>query len=212
MSRVRVHGFTLSLDGYSASEDQSFDYPFGEAGDRIRAWMESTFRFGQEPEYGVLHDVMSRANYGVGATILGRNMFGPQRGPWASDEKWKGWWGDNPPYHHPTFVMTHHPRESIPMEGGTTFHFVEGTPQAVLALAKDAAGDQDVCVRGGVQVMRGFLRAGLVDEAHIIVAPLVIGSGERLWDGLENLNQFYDVREAVGIENHTHLRLMRKTA
>lgn len=210
MSKVRVHGFTVSLDGFGASKEQSFDYPFGVEGDRLRAWMVETYRFGQEPRYGVMNDMSERSSFGVGATIMGRNMYGPQRGAWPHNDDWRGWWGDNPPYHNPTFVMTHYPHESIPMEGGTTFHFVQGSPDEVLAEAREAAGEKDICIRGGVNVLRDFLRAGLVDEAHIIIAPIIVGRGERLWDGLDNLNDQYEVTEAIGIGNHTHLRLMRK--
>lgn len=210
MSRVRAHGFTVSLDGFGASEDQSFDFPFGVTGDRLRAWMVETFRFGQTPLYGIENDMSERSALGVGATIMGRNMYGPQRGPWPDNNDWKGWWGNNPPYHHPTFVMTHYPHESIEMEGGTTFHFVQGSPEKVLAIVRDAIGDKDICIRGGVNTLRAFLRAGLVDEAHIIVAPLILGRGERLWDGLDNLNDLYTVNEAIGIGDHAHLRLVRK--
>lgn len=214
MSRVRVHSFSISLDGFGTGEPQSLEEPFGHAGHSLHTWMFRTAAGaemfgGEQGEYGVANDMVERSFIGVGATIMGRHMFGPQRGPWP-DDGWEGWWGENPPYHHPTFVMTHHPRESIEMEGGTTFHFVDGTPSEVLALAKEAAGDLDVCVRGGVSVLRDFLREGLVDEAHIVIAPVMLGRGERLWDGLENLFDLYNVAETVGLGNVIHLRLVRK--
>lgn len=214
MSNVRVHCFSVSLDGYGTGEGQSFDTPFGHAGHELHQWMFQTRSGGKivgnnEGAPGVVNDMVERSFNGVGATILGRNMFGPQRGPWE-DESWEGWWGENPPYHHPTFVMTHHHRPTLEMEGGTTFHFVEGTPREVLGMAKEAAGEQDVCVRGGVSVMRDFLRDGLVDEAHIVIVPIVLGRGENLWEGLGDIMSQYEVLESIGSQGVTHLRFVRR--
>lgn len=213
MSKVRVHGFSISLDGFGTGEGQSMDAPFGQAGHRLHEWMIKTAHgaemFGAEDgELGAVNDMVERSFHGIGATIMGRNMFGPQRGLW-DDESWRGWWGDNPPYHHPTFVMTHHPRADIKMEGGTTFHFVSGSAAEVLQMAREAAGDQDICVRGGVSTLRDFLRDGLIDEAHIVIVPIVLGRGENLWEGLENLSDMYTVRESIGVDSVTHLRLVR---
>lgn len=209
-----MHGFSISLDGYGTGEGQSLESPFGHAGHRLHEWMVRTAHgasmFGAPPgEYGAVNDMVERSFHGVGATILGRNMFGPQRGPWQ-DESWKGWWGEDPPYHHPTFVMTHHSRPDLVMEGGTTFHFVSGSVHEVLQLARQAAGDQDICVRGGVSVLRDFFRAGLIDEAHVVIVPIVLGKGENLWEGLENLTEQYSVSESVGFGGTTHLRLVRQ--
>lgn len=215
MSRLRVHCFTISLDGYGTGTPQTLEQPFGHAGQRLHTWMVRTAHgaamFGAgEGQYGIANDMVERSFNGIGATIMGRNMFGPQRGPWE-DESWQGWWGPNPPYHHPTFVMTHHQRPDLRMEGGTTFHFVSGTPQEVLALARDAAGDQDICLRGGVSTVRDFFRAGLIDEAHIVVAPILLGAGENLWEGLAGAMDQYDFAEAIGSGNVTHLRIVRKS-
>lgn len=209
MSRVRVHCFSISLDGYGTGDVQSLEEPFGHAGHRLHTWMLNAGAFGTDVKYGVETDMIQRSFNGVGATVMGRNMYGPQRGEWP-DDGWKGWWGDNPPYHHPTFIMTHYPHESIPMEGGTTFHFVQGSLSEVLDMAKDAAGDQDVCLRGGVSTVRTGFQQGLIDEAHIVIAPVILGRGECLWEGLENLADLYDVTESIGVGNHAHLRLLRK--
>lgn len=211
MSRVRVHGFSISLDGFGTGEPQSLQSPFGHAGERLHEWMFQTavWQGDSGGSYGIANDLVQRSNQGVGATIMGRNMFSPLRGDW-DDELWRGWWGENPPYHHPTFVMTHHPRPDLAMEGGTVFHFMAGTPAEVLALAREAANGQDVQVAGGVSVLRAFLREGLIDEAHIVVSPLVLGRGERLWDGLEDLMDRYELSESVGIGNVTHLRLLKR--
>lgn len=214
MSKVRVHCFSISLDGFGTGEGQSLEAPFGHAGHRLHEWMFSTDHGarmfgGSAGTLGVVNDMVERSFHGIGATIMGRNMFGPQRGPWE-DESWDGWWGPNPPYHHPTFVMTHHLRPDIEMEGGTTFHFVSDSPTNVLALARNAAGDQDICVRGGVAILRGFLQEGLIDEAHIVIVPIVLGKGENLWDGLDDLTDRYAVSEAIGFGSTVHLRLVRK--
>ncbi len=209
MSRVRVHNFSISLDGFGTGDVQTLENPFGHVGERLHEWMISTDAFGGTGKRGIENDLVAHTIVGVGAMIMGRNMFSPHRGPWE-DASWRGWWGDNPPYHNPVFVMTHHARPSLEMEGGTTFRFVSGTPQEVLAMAREAAGDLDIQVCGGVSTVRDFLAAGLIDEAHIAVAPVVVGRGERLWDGLEGLTETYDLVEAVGVGKMTHLRLVRK--
>lgn len=213
MSRVRVHCFSISLDGFGTGSPQTLEQPFGHAGQRLHEWMFRTAHgaqiIGSSGSYGAANDMVERSFQNIGATIMGRNMFAPSRGPWPNDS-WKGWWGENPPYHHPTFVMTNHPHEDLVMEGGTTFHFVSGSPAEVLKLAKEAAGEQDVCVRGGVTVLRDFLRKGLVDEAHIVVVPIVLGRGENLWQGLENLDELYEVADMVTIDSATHLRFVRR--
>ncbi len=210
MSRVRVHGFSISLDGFGTGEPQSLESPFGHAGERLHEWFFETAAWQGYPggKVGVANDLLARNGSGIGAFIMGRNMFSPQRGPWE-DESWRGWWGDNPPYHCPTFVMTHHPRPDLEMEGGTVFRFVSGSPSEVLDLAREASGDKDIQVSGGVGTLRAFLKEGLIDEAHIAVVPIVLGRGERLWDGLEDLTDRYDVTEAVGIGSVTHLRLVK---
>lgn len=214
MSRVRIHCFSVSLDGFGTGEGQTLEAPFGHAGQRLHQWMFKTAHgagmFGNsDGELGVVNDMVERSFQGIGATIMGRNMFGPQRGPWE-DESWSGWWGPNPPYHHPTFVMTHHPRADLEMEGGTTFHFTSGAPSEILQMARDAAGDLDICVRGGVHTIRAFLAEGLIDEAHVVIVPIILGSGENLWEGLTDLTDMYDVRESVGHAGVSHLRLVRK--
>lgn len=217
MTRVRVHNFSISLDGFGTGEPQSLEQPFGHAGHRMHEWMIKTAAFAKmigegSGTYGIANDLSVRASVGVGATIMGRNMFSPHRGPWQ-DHSWVGWWGPNPPYHHPTYVMTHYPRPALEMEGGTTFHFVTGTPQEVLALATEAANGQDVNIQGGVSTVRAFLREGLIDEAHIAITPHLIGRGENLWQGLdETLDRLYIVQEMVSADNIVHLRLIRRPA
>lgn len=217
MTRVRVHNFSISLDGFGTGEPQTLEEPFGHAGHRMHEWMLKTATFSrmigaEGGTYGIANDLNARGFVGVGATIMGRNMFSPHRGPWQ-DESWVGWWGPNPPYHHPTFVMTHHSRPSIEMEGGTTFHFVNGTPQEVLALATEAANGLDVNIQGGVSTVRTFLQEGLIDEAHIVITPHLIGRGENLWQGLDtSLDRLYSVTEMVSAGNVTHIRLIRRTA
>ena len=186
MTRVRVAGFGVSLDGFAAGTEQSLEYPLGKRGPELFQWFFPTrsFRAMQghaDGETGVDDDFGRRAMAGFGAFILGRNMFGPIRGEWP-DEQWKGWWGDDPPYHAPTFVLTHHPRASIEMLGGTTFHFVTDGIDAALQRARDAAGSLDIKIGGGVDTVRQYVRAGHVDEIHLAVAPVVLGQGEALFE------------------------------
>lgn len=210
MSRVRVHGFSVSLDGFGTGEPQTLESPFGHAGQQLHEWMLETAAWHGNTggRYGFASDLVHRSNQGVGATIMGRNMFSPTRGAW--DEEWKGWWGDNPPYHHVTFVMTHHPRQDLVMEGGTIFRFVSASPAEVLEMAREAADGQDVQVGGGVSTLRAFLAEGLIDEAHLVISPIILGRGERLWDGLDSLMDRYEVVESVGIGNVTHIRLVKR--
>jgi dihydrofolate reductase len=187
VARLRVHAFTLSLDGYAAGPNQRADAPMGDGREGLHDWMMATRYFhglsGQEGGTTGPDDDEARVGFeNIGATIMGRNMFGPVRGPWP-DHSWTGWWGPNPPYHHDVFVMTHHPRPDLEMEGGTTFHFVDASPEKTLELAVDAAGGQDVRLGGGVSTVQQFLAEGLVDEMHLVVSPILIGAGERLLDG-----------------------------
>jgi dihydrofolate reductase len=187
MSKLGVSCFSISLDGYGAGPDQGLKDPLGVGGESLHEWMFGTRTFrkmsGQDGATGVDDDFTARGFANVGAWIMGRNMFGPIRGGWP-DESWKGWWGDNPPYHCPVFVLTHHPRASITMEGGTTFHFVTGGIAEALELARSAAGESNVAIAGGAATVNQFLAAGLVDELRLHVAPVVLGAGERLFAGV----------------------------
>ena len=184
MPKLRVHNLAMSVDGYVAGPDQTLENPLGVGGTRLHEWVFET-KFGHEMmgesggSEGIDHQFAIRGDKGVGATIMGRNMFGPIRGSW--DDEWKGWWGDEPPYHHPVFVLTHHARAPIAMAGGTTFSFVTDGIDSALAQAFDAAGGQDVRIGGGASTVRQYLAAGLVDELHVAIAPTLLGSGERLF-------------------------------
>ena len=214
MPRLRVHAFAISLDGYGAGPDQSLDNPLGVGGMALHAWVlpTRTFQklFGKEGgTTGVDDDFAARGFANVGAWILGRNMFGPIRGPWP-DDGWKGWWGDNPPYHCPVFVLTNHPRASIAMDGGTTFHFVTDGIDAALKRATEAADGKDVRLGGGVATIRQYLRAGLIDEMHLAVSPVLLGSGEHLLAGIDMLKLGYECTEHVPTANATHVVLTRR--
>lgn len=213
MSKVRVAGFAVSIDGFGAGPDQSLDHPLGKGGPDLHRWFypTQTFRsmFGQEGETKGEDARFARASAeGFGAFILGRNMFGPIRGEWM-DEEWKGWWGDNPPYHAPTFILTHHARAPIVMEGGTTFYFVTEGIEAALAQAKAAADDLDVKIGGGVSTVRQYLLAGAIDELHLAVSPIVLGRGESLFEGIDLPGLGYRITEVVPTERATHLVLTR---
>ena len=213
MARVRVGGFSISLDGFGAGPEQSLEHPLGRRGEELHQWMFGTRFFrtmigeggGSE---GVDQAYAQRAMSGFGAFILGRNMFGPVRGPWP-DESWKGWWGANPPYHAPTFVLTHYPRDPIQMEGGTTFIFVTDGIEAALAQAKAAAGDLDVKIGGGVETVRQYLRAGLIDELHFALSPVVLGQGEAMFAGIDLPALGFRVAEHQASEHATHILLAR---
>jgi dihydrofolate reductase len=186
MGKLRLT-ITMSLDGYVAGPDQSVETPLGVGGERLHEWIVGTRSWREAHgleggETGPDDEIGREMLQDVGATIMGRNMFGPVRGPWP-DEAWRGWWGEDPPFHHPVFVLTHHAREPLEMQGGTTFHFVTGGPEDALARARAAAGQQDVHIGGGADVARQYLAAGLVDEMEVHVVPLLLGGGERLFDG-----------------------------
>lgn len=213
MGRVRVAGFGLSIDGFGAGPDQSLEHPLGRRGKELHNWFypTRTFRgmFGEEGGTEGDDDRFAHASMdGFGAFILGRNMFGPIRGEWP-DDVWKGWWGDNPPYHAPTFILTHHPRAPIEMEGGTTFHFICDGPEAALAQARAAAGERDVKIGGGVSTVRQYLQAGAIDEMHLALSPVLLGRGESLFAGLDLPGLGYRVTETVPTEWATHLVLTR---
>ena len=213
MSRVRVGAFSISLDGFGAGLDQSLEHPLGRGGEQLHQWAFATRYFhamlGQEGgSDGVDQAYAQRAMSGFGAFILGRNMFGPVRGPWP-DESWKGWWGDDPPYHAPTFVLTRHPRAPIEMAGGTTFYFVTDGIEAALAQAKAAAGDLDVKIGGGVDTVRQYLRAGAIDEMHLALAPVLLGQGEALLAGLDLPALGFRVTAHQAGEGATHVVLSR---
>ncbi len=214
MSKLRVHCFSISLDGYSAGPNQDLDNPVGVGGLPVFGWQFATHTHrrmsGKEGgETGLDDDMVARGFEGIGAWIMGRNMFGPIRGPWI-DESWKGWWGDNPVYHTPVFVLTHHPRASITMQGGTTFHFVTGGIQAALERAKDAAQGKDVRLGGGVETMRQYLRAGLVDELHFVLSPALIGSGERLFPEVNLPSLGYQLTNHIPTPGATHVLLSKR--
>jgi dihydrofolate reductase len=213
MAKVRVAGFSLSIDGFGAGPSQSLESPLGERGTELHRWAFGTRSFhsmtGQDGgSDGVDEDFARRAMDGFGAFILGRNMFGPIRGSWANDE-WKGWWGPNPPYHAPTFVVTHHPREPIEMEGGTTFCFVTDGIEAALERAKSAAAGRDVKIGGGVSIVRQFLQAGLIDELHFAVSPVVLGRGEALFASIDLPGLGFHVTEKVSTEHAMHVVLSK---
>lgn len=213
MTKIRVAGFGVSLDGFAAGADQSLDDPLGRNGPDIFQWFFPTRTFkamqgATGGDTGPDDDFGRRAMEGFGAFILGRNMFGPIRGAWPDDE-WKGWWGDEPPYHAPTFVLTHHPRKSLEMRGGTTFHFVTEGIEVALAQARAAAGNADIKIGGGVETVRQFVLAGHVDEIHLAVAPVVLGQGEALFAGIDLRALGYRTVEHVPTERATHVVLAR---
>jgi len=213
MPKLRVMSFSLSLDGFGAGPEQSLDNPLGLGGMGLHQWAFATrtFRtmFGQDGgSTGIDDQFAARGFENVGAWILGRNMFGPVRGPWP-DDSWKGWWGDNPPYHCDVFVLTHHPRASITMAGGTVFHFVTDGIHAALKRAMDAAGGRDVRVGGGVATIRQYLQERLVDEMHLAVSPVLLGRGEHLFAGLDLLQLGYRTSEHVPTELATHIVLTK---
>jgi dihydrofolate reductase len=215
MTKLRVHSFTISIDGYGAGPDQSRDNPLGVGGGTLHEWAFATRTFrkmhGSEGgATGVDDEFAARSTGNVGAWIMGRNMFGPTRGAWA-DDSWKGWWGDNPPFHAPVFVLTHHPRPSIVMEGGTSFHFVADGIQSALQRATEAASGKDVLLGGGVSTIQQYLRAGLIDEIHIAIAPVLLGSGEHLFAGIDAPRLGYRCSEHVPTKAVTHVVLTKRS-
>jgi dihydrofolate reductase len=213
MSRVRVHNFSVSLDGFGTGEGQNLEAPFGHAGSQLHEWFFPTRTFhslrGDRGGSTGVDDVFaSNWDRSIGAEIMGRNKFGPQRGPWA-DEEWRGWWGDDPPFHTPVFILTHYPRPSIEMNGGTTFHFIDASPAEALKAAQDAAGGLDVRIGGGPSTIRDYLAANLIDYMHIAIVPIVLGRGERLWDGLEELESRFSLELVSSPSGVVHLTFSR---
>jgi dihydrofolate reductase len=214
MSKLRVSSFAVSIDGYGAGPAQDLEHPLGVRGPELMEWflVSRAWRkmHGQDGgETGIDNELAEESFQGIGAWILGRNMFGPVRGPWP-DESWKGWWGDEPPYHTPVFVLTHHPRAPIRMKGGTEFRFVTDGIQAALEQARGAAGGRDVRIGGGVSTVRQYLRARLIDELHLAVRPVLLGSGEHLWRDLDLHALGYECVRSVAGERATHVFLRRQ--
>ena len=213
MPRLLVRNFSISLDGYAAGPHQDLDNPLGIGGGQLHQWVFATRSGGQMigregGSEGLDDDFFSERASGVGATIMGRNMFGPIRGPWDESE-WSGWWGEDPPYHHPVFVLTHQPHAPIEMQGGTTFRFVDSGIEAALSAAFEAAGDLDVLVGGGAATIRQYLRASLIDEMHVAIVPVLLGGGERLFDDLGPSTGNYHCVEHVCSPAVTHVRIAR---
>lgn len=216
MSKLKVQAFSVSIDGHGAGPDQSLQNPLGVGGEALHEWIFPTQTFQRmvgnaSGSTGVDEDFAAGSFANVGAWILGRNMFGPIRGPWP-DEEWKGWWGDEPPYHVPVFVLTHHPRASIEMQGGTTFHFVTDGIHAALERAREAAGGKDVRVGGGVQTIREYLRADLIDEMHLAIAPVLLGRGETLFTDIDLTALGFRCTRHVASTNAMHVVLTRESA
>jgi dihydrofolate reductase len=216
VSKVRVAAFSISLDGFGAGPRQDLNNPLGVRGLEMHAWFQNTEVFrkmhGQSGgARGIDNDFAAQSFEDVGAWILGRNMFGPVRGPWEGDS-WKGWWGDNPPYHTQVFVLTHYARAPLTMEGGTTFHFVTDGVESALRKAKEAAKDKDVRIGGGVSVVRQYLTAGQIDEMHLAVSPVLLGEGEPLFSGINLAKLGFTPVGTVCGEGATHVVLKRRTA
>ncbi len=213
MPKLRVHNLAMSLDGYVAGPNQSPDDPLGVRGEELHEWVFPTRSWHamqgmDDGDEGIDDRFVAAGDAGIGATIMGRNMFGPIRGAWKDDE-WKGWWGDDPPYHHPVFVLTHHAHEPIPMQGGTTFHFVTDGIEAALKRAFEAAGGGDVRIGGGAATVQQYLRAGLIDEMHVAIVPILLGSGERLFEDVDPAADVYKCVEFVSSPSVAHVRFVR---
>lgn len=214
MSKLRVQSFGISIDGYGAGTDQSLENPLGVRGPELMQWFFPTRMWrkmhgNDDGETGRDNDVAGQGFAGIGAWILGRNMFGPVRGPWP-DDSWKGWWGDEPPYHVPVFVLTHHERAPLEMAGGTTFHFVTDGIRSALEQARAAAGGRDVRLGGGVATIREYLRAGLIDELHLAVSPVVLGAGEHLFNGIDMRVLGYEAVDYIAGERAAHVFLRKR--
>ena len=207
MSRVRVHNFSISLDGFGTGDGLSLEAPFGHAGDRLHEWMFATRFWDAAGTAGADNAFAERHEHGIGAEIMGAGKFGPPG--WQDDPEWRGWWGPNPPFHTPTYVLTHRPRPPLEMDGGTTFHFLDVALVDALAVARAAADGQDVRIGGGPTMLREFLAAGLVDHLHVVQVPILLGRGVRLWDGLEALEEQYDVEAVSTPSGVTHLTFTR---
>ena len=213
MTKLRIHGFSVSLDGYAAGPGQDLDHPLGVGGTQLHEWVYPTRTFqamfgSGDGTIGIDDDLAARGFEGIGAWILGRNMFGPPRGPWA-DDQWKGWWGDNPPYHTPVFVLTHHARPPLEMAGGTIFHFVTDGIHAALQRAQQAAGALDVRLGGGPATIRQYLEAGLVDTMHLAISPVLLGSGESLLADLDLVRLGYRCSEHTSSAAAMHVVLTK---
>jgi dihydrofolate reductase len=214
MSKLRVHSFSVSVDGFGAGLNQDLEHPLGVRGPELMDWFFHTRLWckmqGQDGgEEGIDNGFAEQGFSGIGAWILGRNMFGPVRGPWP-DDSWKGWWGDEPPYHTPVFVLTHHARPPLKMAGGTEFHFVTDGIHAALDLANAAAGGRDVRLGGGVSTIRQYLRARLIDELHLAIRPVLLGSGEHLWDGIDTHALDYECVKFISGERAGHVILRKR--
>jgi dihydrofolate reductase len=208
MSKVRVANFTVSLDGFGSGVNQRLDAPFGDRAGDLHEWMEIAMA---DRESGVANPAVDQLDWyqdGVGATIMGRNMFSPLRGEWA-DESWRGYWGENPPYHHATFVLTHHKRPDLVMDGGTTFHFTSEPIEVVLERAREVADGQDIVIAGGASTIRQYLRAGLIDEIDLVIAPVFTGGGERLFDDTADAMREFTVTSSTSAPKGTLLKLRR---
>ncbi len=215
MSLARVHNFAISLDGFGTGEGQTQETPFGHAGERLHEWMFATrwwHELAGKPggSSGIDDAFTQRFTPGIGAEIMGANKFGPPG--WHEDPDWKGWWGPNPPFHTPVFVLTHHARPSLELEGGNVFHFLEATPGEALETARAAAGGQDVRLGGGATMIRDFVTAGLVDHMHLVVVPILLGRGERIWDGLEGIESDYEIEAVSSPSGVTHVTFTRAGA
>lgn len=215
MPKLRVHNFSISIDGFGAGPSQDIDNPLGVDGLKLHEWVFATRAWHQRQgteggDAGLDDRLIKEGDAGIGATIIGRNMFGPIRGEWP-DEKWRGWWGDDPPYHHQVYVLTHHPRAPINMNGGTTFNFVTDGIEAAFRLAFEAADGKDVRLGGGVATIQQYLRAGLVDEMHVAIAPILLGHGERLWDHLQGISSRYECVELASSPAVVHARFARRS-
>lgn len=209
MSLTRIHNFSISLDGFATGEPQSLEAPFGHAGQRLHRWMFATRYWDSAGGgTGVDNAFAQQHGPGIGAEMMGAHKFGPPG--WHDDPDWKGWWGDNPPFHTPVFVLTHHTRPPLELDGGNTFHFIEASPADALAAAREAAGELDVRIGGGPSMVRDFLAAGLVDHMHLVQVPVVLGRGVRLWDGLEGVEDAFDVETVSSPSGVTHLTFTRK--
>ena len=214
MSKVRVQSFGVSLDGYGAGPDQSLEFPLGVNGPDLMEWFFHTRMWRSMQglpggETGTDNDIAERGMTGIGAFILGRNMFGPVRGPWP-DDSWKGWWGDDPPYHTPVFVLTHFARAPLRMAGDTEFRFVTEGIESALSQARAAAGERDIRIGGGVETVRQYLRAGLIDEMHLAVRPILLGRGEALWRDIDLRALGYEVAEEIDGERATHVFIRKR--
>lgn len=212
--KIRVSSYAVSVDGFGAGPDQSLQNPLGVGGEELHEWFFPTDTF--QKMYGKGHGATGvdegfarRGMDGIGAWILGRNMFAHSRGPWL-DDGWKGWWGEEPPYRCPVFVLTHHPRAPLEMKGGTVFHFVTEGAEVALQRAREAAGDRDIRIGGGAETIRQYLQAGLIDEMHIAVSPVLLGRGEPFWQGLDLPALGYELTESIAGERATHLRIGRR--